>query len=185
MLKLSEKYKKEVIPEMMKKFGYKNPMAVPKVKKVIIHCGFGKEVIGKSSSEREKVIKNIFGVLGLITGQKPVLTKAKKSISSFKLREGMSIGAKVTLRRKKIYDFLEKLIWLVLPRTRDFRGIPLSVVDKKGNLTLGFKEYSAFPEVIIEKEKGIFGLEITIATTAKNREEGIELLKLIGFPFKI
>ena len=184
-MRLKDKYKKEVIPQMVEKFGYKSPMAVPKIEKVVVNCGFGREVTGKTSSEREKFIENIFSVLAQITGQKPVLQKAKKSISSFKLREGMPIGAKVILRKKRMYSFLEKLIWLVLPRTRDFRGIPLSSVDKEGNLTLGFKEYSPFSEVVLEKEKAIFGLEVTIVTNAKNRDEGIELLRLMEFPIRI
>jgi len=184
-MRLKDKYKKEVIPQMVEKFGYKSPMAVPKIEKVVVNCGFGREVTGKTSSEREKFIESIFSVLAQITGQKPVLQKAKKSISSFKLREGMPIGAKVILRKKRMYSFLEKLIWLVLPRTRDFRGIPLSSVDKEGNLTLGFKEYSPFSEVVLEKEKAIFGLEVTIVTNAKNRDEGIELLRLMEFPIRI
>jgi len=172
------------VPKMMEKFGYKSPMAVPKIEKIVVNSGFGKQISGKTSSEREKVINTVMEVLGLITGQKPSLRKARKSISSFKLRKGQPVGAKVTLRKKRMYDFLERLIMIVLPRTRDFKGIPLKSVDKEGNLTLGFKEYSPFPEVTIEKEKGIFGLEITIATTAKTREEGIELLRLIGVPLQ-
>ena len=183
-MRLKEKYKKEVVPKMMEKFGYKNPMEVPKIEKVVVNIGFGRLVVGKPGSEREKIQEHILKTLSLITGQKAVLTKAKKSISSFKLRKGMPIGAKVTLRRKRMYDFLEKLILLVLPRTRDFRGIPLTAFDKNGNLTLGFKEYTPFPEVIPEKEKGIFGLEVTVVTTSKNKEEGIELFKLLGFPIK-
>jgi large subunit ribosomal protein L5 len=183
-MRLKDKYKKEVIPQMMEKFGYKNPMAVPKIEKVVINCGFGKMIVGKGSAEREKIQNHILNTLSLIVGQKPSLKKARKSISSFKLRKGMTIGAQITLRGKKMYEFLEKLIWLVLPRTRDFRGIPLSAFDQNGNLTIGFREYTPFPEVTPEKEKGIFGLEVTVVTTAKNGEEGIELLKLLGFPIK-
>ena len=182
-MKLKDKYKKEVIPQMMEKFGYKSPMAVPKIEKVVVNCGFGREVTGKTSSEREKFIDNILNILAQITGQRPALTKAKESISSFKLREGIPIGAKVVLRKKRMYDFLEKLIWLVLPRTRDFKVVPLKSIDKEGNLTLGFKEYSSFPEVV--PEKGIFGLEVTVVTNAKSREEGIELLRLMEFPLKM
>jgi len=184
-MKLEDKYKKEVIPQMMEKFGYKNQMAVPKIDKVVVNCGFGREVTGKTSSEREKFIESILNVLAQITGQKPILQKAKQSISSFKLRKGIPIGAKVILRKKRMYGFLEKLIWLVLPRTRDFRGIPLSSIDKEGNLTLGFKEYSPFPEVVFGKEKAIFGLEVTVVTSAKTRDEGIELLRLMDFPIRI
>jgi len=183
-MRLMEKYKKEVTPKMMEKFGYKSPMAVPRIEKIVVNSGFGRQISGKTSSEREKVIKNIVDTLALITGQKPTLRKARKSISSFKLRKGQPVGAKVTLRKKKMYDFLEKLILLVLPRMRDFKGIPLKSVDKEGNLTLGFKEYSPFPEVTLEKEKGVFGLEVTVVTTAKTQDEGIELLRLLGLPIK-
>jgi len=184
MLRLKEKYKQEVIPKMMERFGYENPMAVPKIEKVVVNCGFGRMVVGKGSKEREAIQEHILKTLALITGQKPALRQARKSISSFKLRKGMPIGAMVTLRGQRMYDFLEKLIWVVFPRTRDFKGIPLKSFDEKGNLTVGFKEYIPFPEVTPEKEKGIFGLEVTITTTAKSREEGVELLKLLGFPIK-
>jgi len=184
MLRLSEKYKKEVIPAMREKFGYKNDMAVPKIKKVIVNTGFGRMVIGKTSKEGEKTQKYIFNSLALITGQKPQRREAKKSISSFKLRKGMTVGARVSLGGKRMYGFLEKLIWLVLPRTRDFKGLSPEAFDKEGNLTIGFKEYTPFPEITPGKEKGIFGLEVTVVTTAKNKEEGIELLKLMGFPIK-
>ncbi len=184
MLRLKEKYKKEVIPKLMEKFGYKNPFSCPKIDKVVINSGFGRMVTGKGSSEREKIQDFVLKSLSLITGQKPAPRKAKKSIAGFKLRRGMIVGAQVTLRGERMYDFIEKLIMLVLPRTRDFRGIPLKSVDKEGNLTLGFKEFTPFPEVVAEKEKGIFGLEVTIVTTAKSREEGIELLRLLGFPLK-
>lgn len=184
MLRLQQKYKKEVIPQMMQKFGYRNTMAVPRVEKIVVNCGFGKMVVGKGSNEREKIQEHILGSLTLITGQRPSLKKAKKSISSFKLREGMPIGTKVILRGKRMYDFLEKLIWLVLPRTRDFRGIPLRTIAQEGDLTLGFRENTPFPEVEVEKEKGLFGLEVTVVTTAKSREERIELLRLMGFPIK-
>lgn len=184
MLGLQEKYKKEVIPAMIKKFGFKNPMAVPRIEKIVVNSGFGKAVITKTSSERDKYIKNVSDVLSLITGQKPSLQNARISIASFKLREGLPIGNRITLRKKKMYDFLEKLIWLVLPRKRDFRGIPLKSVDSHGSLTIGFKEYGPFPEVVLEKDKNIFGLEVTITTTAKNKEQGIELLRLMGVPFE-
>lgn len=170
---------------MQEKFGYRNPLAVPKVKKVIVNAGFGRMVIGKTSKEAEKIQKFISDNLALITGQKPQWREAKKSISSFRLRKGMIIGARVSLRGKRMYDFLEKLIWLVLPRTRDFKGLSAKAFDKEGNLTIGFKEYTPFPEVVTEKEKGNFGLEVTIVTTAKNKEEGIELLKLLGFPIRV
>jgi len=184
MPKLSEKYKEEVIPAMMAKFNYKSPMAVPKIEKVVINTGFGKLVVGKTTDERKKIQESILNDLVLITGQKSILTKAKKSISAFKIRKGMPLGAKVTLRGKRMSDFLERLIHIALPRSRDFQGIGLNSFDKKGNLTIGIKEHIVFPEVSPEKIKQIFGFEIVIVTTAKNREEGVELLKLMGFPIK-
>ncbi len=184
MLKLSEKYKKEVIPAMKEKFGYTNDMAVPKIEKVIVNCGFGRQVAGKTGKEGEKIQNHILQELSLITGQKPALRKAKKSISSFKLRKGMAVGAVVTLRGRKMYDFLERLIFITFPRTRDFQGIDSKLIDPKGNLCLGFKEHTSFPEISAEKEKSIFGLEIAIATTANNKEQGLELLRLLGFPIK-
>lgn len=184
MLTLKEKYTKEVIPAMMKKFGYKNVMVVPKIEKVVVNTGFGKMIISKTSDEQKKTYKLIFDDLASICAQKPILTKAKKSISGFKLREGMSIGAKVTLRGRKMNDFLERVIHIALPRFRDFRGIDLKSFDKEGNLTIAIKEHIVFPEVSSEKAKNIFGFEITVVTTAKNREESIELLRLLGFPIK-
>lgn len=182
MLKLQEKYIKEAMPKMMEQFKYKNKMAVPKLKKVVVNFGFGKMTAGKTSSEREKIMNSFSNFLNLITGQKPVLTKAKKSIAAFKLRKGVPIGLKTTLRKKRMFDFLERLIWIVLPRTRDFKGISPSSIDKEGNLTLGFKDYSPFSEIVVEKGSGIFGLEITIVTNSKQQERGLEFLKLMGFP---
>ncbi|PIP25102.1 MAG: 50S ribosomal protein L5 [Candidatus Nealsonbacteria bacterium CG23_combo_of_CG06-09_8_20_14_all_36_12] len=184
MLQLKDKFEKEVIPAMMDKFGYKNKMAVPKIEKVIINTGFGKEISGKTSDEQKKISESILNDLSLIAGQRPILTKAKKSISSFKIRKGLPIGAKVTLRGKKMDDFLMRLIHIALPRSRDFRGINPKSLDKKGNLTMGIKEHICFPEILPEKIKNIFGLEVTVTTTAKTREEGLELLKLLGFPIK-
>jgi len=184
MLRLKEKYKKEVIPAMQEKFGYKNVMAVPKIEKVVVNTGIGRLVIGKTSEEQKKIYNQILGDLSLICAQKPVLSKAKKSISGFKLREGMLIGAKVTLRGKRMYDFLERVIHIALPRVRDFRGIDLKCFDKNGNLTIPIKEQTVFPEVSPEKTRMVFGLEITVVTSAKKREEGIELLRLLGFPIK-
>jgi len=184
MLRLQEKYKKEVMPAMMEKFGYKNPMAVPKIEKVVVNTGLGREVVNKSSDEQKKIYDSVLRDLALITGQYPVLTKAKKAISAFSIREGIPIGAKVTLRKDKMYDFLEKLINITFPRTRDFWGISPKAVDKNGNLTVGVKEHIVFPEIVPEKVKKIFGLEITIVTTTNIREQGIELLRLMGFPIK-
>ncbi|HPO68551.1 MAG TPA: 50S ribosomal protein L5 [Candidatus Pacearchaeota archaeon] len=184
MTRLKEKYNKEVIPQMMEKFGYDNKMAVPKIEKVVINTGIGKMISGKTSDEQKKIYETILEDLSLITGQKPVLTKSKKSISAFKLREGMKIGVKVTLRGQKMYDFLERLINIVLPRTRDFKGIDLKSFDKGGNLTIAIKEHISFPEISQEKLKTIFGFEISVITNAKKRDEAIELLRLMGFPLK-
>lgn len=184
MIKLKEKYKKEVIPEMMKKFDYKNAMAVPIIEKVVINTGFGRLIAGRSSDEQRKISEAIANDLALITGQKAVLTTAKKAIAAFKTRKGLVIGSVVTLRKKKMYDFLEKLINIALPRSRDFQGIDSKSFDQKGNLTIGIREHISFPEVSLEKAKNIFSFEITITTTAKRKEESIELLRLIGFPIK-
>ena len=184
MLRLRERFEKEVIPEMMKKLGYKNKMTVPNIEKVVINAGFGRLISEKTSEEQKKIYEAILNDLSLICGQKPILTRAKKSISGFKTRQGMPIGAMVVLRRKKMYDFLERFIHIGLPRSRDFRGIDPKSFDKEGNLTIGIKEHITFPEISPERAKNIFGFEITIVTTAKNREEGLELLKLLGFPLK-
>ncbi len=184
MLKLAEKYKKEVRPALKKEFGYRNDMAVPRIKKIVVSCGFGKDIIGKTKDEQKKLLAHISNDLALITGQKPAFRKARKSISNFKLRKGNIIGAEVTLRKKRMYDFIERLIYIALPRSRDFRGIPLHSLDQTGNLNLGIREQVIFPEITIEKEKGIFGLNITVVTSAKNTKEGLALLKLIGFPMK-
>jgi len=184
MLRLKEKYIKEVIPTMKEKFGYANDMAVPKIEKVVVNTGFGRLIAGKTSEEQKKIQDAILEDLTLLSGQRPILTQAKKSISGFKIREGMAIGAQVTLRGKKMNDFLERLIHITLPRSRDFRGIENKSLGKEGNLTIGIKEHIVFPEILPEKVKTIFGLEITVVTSAKAREEGLELLKLLGFPIK-
>jgi len=184
MISLKENYSKEAVPKMMEKFGYKNAMAVPKIQKVVVNTGFGRLISEMSSDERKKFLNKILEDFSLITGQKPILTKAKKSISGFKTRKGMPIGAKVTLRKKMMFNFLERLINIALPRSRDFRGIEPAFFDKSGNLTIGIKEHIVFPEILPEKAKNIFGLEATVITNAKSREEGIELLKLMGFPIK-
>ena len=184
MLRLRDKYQKEVVAEMMKKFGYRNLMAVPKIEKVTINTGFGRLVAGQGGEEQKKIFEAILEDLTQISSQRPVLTKAKKSISGFKVRENLPIGAKITLRRKRMYDFLERLIQIGLPRSRDFRGIDPKSVDKNGNLTIGIKEHIVFPEVSPEKVKNIFGLEVTVVTNTKSREESLELLRLLGFPIK-
>jgi len=176
---LKERYKEEILPKIIKKFGY-----CPKIEKVVVNIGFGRLISGKTPEEQRKIQDAILNDLALITGQRPILTEAKKSISSFKIRKGLSIGAQVTLRGKRMNDFLERLIQIALPRSRDFRGIDQRSIDKEGNLTIGIREHICFSEISPEKVKNIFGFEITVVTTAKNREEGIEFLKLIGFPIK-
>ena len=182
MIHFSEKYKKEVIPQMMEKFGYKSPMATPKIQKVLFNVGFGASLGGKTGSDRKKSQEYILTTISAIAGQKATLRQAKKSIATFKLRKGMPVGAAVTLRGRRMFDALERIVWVIMPRTRDFRGIAQKNFDENGNLTIGFKDYISFPEIVIEKEKGIFGLEITIVTSAKTKEEGIALLKFMGFP---
>ena len=175
---LQEKYKKEIIPLMKEKFGYKNDLAVPKIKKTIVNVGIGS--FSKDNQMQELVTKD----LSLITGQKPVPTLAKKAISAFKIRKGMVVGLKVTLRGKRMFDFLSRLINIAIPRTRDFRGLPVKLVDNSGNLNIGIKEHIIFPEISSEEIKKIFGLEVSVVTNAKTREEALELFKLLGFPFK-
>lgn len=177
-MRLQELYKKKIISAMKEKFGYKNDLAVPKLDKAVVNVGIGK------FSKDKAYINNVINSLNRITGQKPVLTKAKKSISAFKVREGSIIGAMVTLRGKRMYDFIEKLINISFPRVRDFRGISEKSVDRQGNLSVGFREHLAFPEIKADEVDKIHGLEVCISTTAKTREEGLELLKLMGFPFK-
>ncbi len=183
-MRLKEKYNTEVIPAMMEKFGYKTKMAVPKIEKVVVNVGFGKMVSGKTADERKKILDTISNDLALITGQRPVITKARKSISGFKIRRGSPVGASVTLRKRKMFDFLERLIHITLPRSRDFAGIKPSSFDKEGNLTIPIKEHISFPEILPEKAKRIFSLEVTVVTTARSKEEGLELLRLMGFPIK-
>lgn len=181
---LKDKYIKEVIPAMRGKFGYRNVMTVPKIEKVVVNTGFGRLIAGKTSEDQKKIYKAILNDLTLITGQRAVLTRAKKSISGFKIRQGMPVGAQVSLRGERMFDFLERLIHIALPRSRDFRGVDSKSFDREGNLTIAIKEHIAFPEISPEKVKNIFSFEITVVTTARSREKGIELLKLLGFPIK-
>jgi len=184
MQSLKEKFQKEVIPAMMKEYGFKNRMAVPSIQKVVLNSSFGKEAVTKTSNEREKLQNLIMQDLSLIAGQKTRLMKSKKSIAGFKLREGLEIAATVTLRKERMWAFLERLVYLSLPRSRDFKGLEPKSIDKKGNLSIGFREHISFPEIFTEKEKTIFGLQITIVTNAKSKEEGLALYKLMGFPMK-
>jgi large subunit ribosomal protein L5 len=183
-MNLKEKYKKEVVPLMKKKFEYKSTMSVPRIVKVTVNTSFGKLVSGKTGDDLKKTTEAIVTDIANITGQRPTVTRAKKSIASFKLRQGMPIGAATTLRKSKMEDFIGRLIDVVLPRSRDFRGIDLKAFDKAGNLTIGIKEQIIFPEIYSEKIRNIFGMEITITTSAKTKEEGVELLKLMGFPLR-
>ncbi len=177
-MRLQELYKKKIVSKLKEKFGYKNNLQAPKLDKVVINVGVGKH------SKDKSYIDTVQKSLNKITGQKPILTKAKKAISAFKTRQGMIVGVVVTIRGKRMYDFTEKLINISFPRVRDFRGISESQVDRTGNLTIGFREHIAFPEIQAEEVDKIHGLEISIATTAKTREEGLELFRLMGFPFK-
>lgn len=174
---LKEKYVSEITPSMMKKFNYSSIMEAPKLDKIVLNMGVG-DAIANSKNLDEAVEE-----LGLIAGQKPLITKAKKSIAGFRLREGMSIGAKVTLRGDRMYDFLDKLINIALPRVRDFRGVSTRSFDGRGNYTLGIKEQLVFPEIDYDKVNKIRGLDIVIVTTANTDEESRELLTQIGMPF--
>lgn len=175
---LIEHYKKDVIPAMVAKFGYKNPAAVPKLKKVTINVGLSHGI------KEPKFIDIARETVRAITGQQPQKTLAKKSISNFKIRKGMTVGMAVTLRGARMYDFMEKLIRVTFPRVRDFRGVSPSSFDARGNYTVGFKENIAFPEIRPDEVERLHGLEVTIVTGASSREEGLTLLRALGFPFR-
>lgn len=175
---LKEIYKKQVVPQLMKDFGYKNVHEAPKLVKVVVNASFGK------IRKEPKIQEAIENTLRRITGQKPIWTKAKKSISAFKIHKGETIGAVVTLRGQRMYDFLEKLIMVTLPRARDFRGIPLKSLGRGDSLTVGFKEHIAFPEIRSDEVERIHGLEVTVVTTAKTKEEGKNFFKYLGFPLQ-
>jgi large subunit ribosomal protein L5 len=176
--RLKEKYLKEVVPALMEKFKYSSVMQVPKVEKVVINRGIG------AASADKKLVDSGVDELSLIAGQKAVATKAKKSVSNFKLREGMPIGAKVTLRGDHMYEFIDRLVSVALPRVRDFRGINEKGFDGRGNYTLGIKEQIIFPEISIEKISRMSGMDITFVTSAKSDEESYEMLKSMGLPFR-
>ncbi len=178
MEKLREQYVKEVVPALMKKFEYKSVMQVPKLDKIVINIGLG------DLKENPKALENAIKDLTQITGQKPVITKAKKSIAAFKLREGVNIGCKVTLRRDKMYDFVYKLFNVALPRVRDFRGVSEHSFDGRGNYSMGIKEQLIFPEIEYDKVDKIRGMDVIFVTTAETDEEAKELLTLLGMPFK-
>ncbi len=178
MSRLREKYNKQIIPEMKKEFGLKNDMEVPKVVKVVLNTGIGR--VAKDAA----LVEAIQNDMTTIAGQKATKTKAKKSIAAFKVRTGMNIGIKVTLRGNRMYDFIDRLVSLSIPRTRDFRGIDLKSIDNDGNLTVGIKEHIVFPEINQENTKGIFGFEVTVVTNKKDRKQAEKLFRLLGFPLK-
>ncbi|MCE5282365.1 MAG: 50S ribosomal protein L5 [Deltaproteobacteria bacterium] len=178
MARLKDYYKKEVVPELVKTFGYKNPMEVPKLVKIVVNMGLGEAI------QNVKVLDSAMDEITRIVGQKPVITKARKSIATFKLRQGMSIGCCVTLRRERMYEFFDRLITVALPRVRDFRGIPSKSFDGRGNFSLGLKEQIIFPEIEYDKVEKVRGMNIAIVTTAKTDDEARQLLKLMGMPFR-
>ncbi|PKN29855.1 MAG: 50S ribosomal protein L5 [Deltaproteobacteria bacterium HGW-Deltaproteobacteria-21] len=178
MSRLKEKYQKEAVPAMMKEFGYKSVMAVPRLVKVVLNMGLGEAIYNI------KILDKGVEELTLIAGQKAVITKAKRSIAGFKLREGMPIGVTVTLRHAKMFEFLDKLFNVALPRVKDFRGIPEKIFDGRGNCTLGVKEQIIFPEIDYDKIEKLRGLNISIVTTAQSDQEGLFLLRELGLPFR-
>ena len=177
MSRLKDLYKDEIVDAMIKKFGYKNIMEVPKLDKIVINMGVGE------AKENAKVLDSAVKDLETITGQKVVLTRAKNSVANFKIREGMPIGCKTTLRGEKMYDFMDRLVNLALPRVRDFRGVSADSFDGRGNYALGVKEQLIFPEIEYDKVEKVRGMDVIVVTTAKTDEEALELLRLFGMPF--
>lgn len=177
-MNLKEKYQKEIINKLKEEFGYKNNLAVPKIVKVTLNVGIGK------MKDDPKAAETVESTLRRISGQAPIYTKSKKSISAFKVREGMKVGLKVTLRGKRMWDFLEKLVGVAMPRIRDFRGLSAKIIDKTGNLNIGFKEHIVFPEIKSDEVEKLHGLEVAITTTAKDEKTGLSLFKYLGFPIK-
>lgn len=177
MTRLQEKYQKEVIPAMIEKFGYKNIMEVPKLEKIVINMGVGE------AKENQKVLESAVNDLTLIAGQKPVLTRAKKSVANFKIRENMALGCKVTLRKTQMFEFADKLMSIALPRVRDFRGVSSKAFDGRGNYSLGIKEQLIFPEIEYDKIDKVRGMDIIFVTSANTDEEARELLRFLGMPF--
>ncbi len=176
--RMQERYRNDAVPAMMKRFGWKNPMAVPKLQKITVNIGLGE------ASQNAKLLDAAAGELGQITGQRAMLTRAKKSIANFKIRKGMPIGCAVTLRGDRMYEFLDRLCNVVLPRVRDFKGLPPTAFDGRGNYTLGLKDQLVFPEIDYTRVDKIKGMNITLTTSAKNDEQGRELLKLLGVPLR-
>ena len=175
--RLQERYRSDVVPSLQKQFDYRNPMQVPRLSKIVVNIGLGEALTNA------KAVDAAVGDLSLITGQRPVVTKARKSIAQFRVRAGNTVGAKVTLRGERMWDFLDRLTTLVLPRIRDFRGVPGRSFDGRGNFSLGLREQLAFPEIEYDKVDRLRGLEISIVTTAKTDEESKRLLELLGMPF--
>ena len=175
--RMRKQYTEEVVPALIKRFGYKNINEVPRLEKIVLNMGLG------DCKDNAKSLQLAVEELKMISGQKPVITKAKKSVANFKVREGMNVGAKVTLRGNRMYDFLDKLISVALPRVRDFKGISPKSFDGKGNYALGIKEHLIFPEISFDKIEKIRGLDVVVVTTAKNDTEAYQLLKEVGFPF--
>ena len=178
MARLRDTYNQEIVPAMMNKFGYKNVMQVPKLDKIVINMGMG------DIKDNPKLLDSALNELSIISGQKPIVTVAKKSVANFKLREGMKVGAKVTLRSDRMYEFMDKLISITIPRVRDFRGLSATSFDGRGNYAMGFKEQLVFPEIEYDKVEKIRCMDIIIVTTAKTDEEAREMLGLMGMPFK-
>ena len=178
MYRIQERYQKEAVPQLMREFAFKNVMEVPRIKKIVVNVGVGSE-----AAENAKAIDAAVNDMTIITGQKPVVAKARKSIANFKLREGKAIGVKVTLRGQRMWSFLDRLMNVALPRVRDFRGVPPEAFDGRGNYTLGLREQLVFPEIEYDKIDKLRGLEVTVVTTARNDEQGRRLLQLLGMPF--
>lgn len=179
MARLLEKYQKQVVPQLIKKFNHKNKLSLPKLQKIVVNMGVGRAV------DNKKLIEEATKHLTIITGQKPLVTVAKKAISGFKLRKGQAIGCKVTLRGKRMFEFLDRLISIVLPRIRDFRGISQKSFDGRGNYTLGLTEQIVFPEISIDSVEFVQGMDITMVISGNSNEQSCELLKLLGMPFRI
>lgn len=176
--RLRDLYRDRVVPSLMKEFGLQNPMQVPRLDRIVLNVGMGEAI------QNVKLLESAATELGVITGQKPVVTKAKKAIAGFKLRQGMPIGAKVTLRSRRMYEFFDRLVTIALPRIRDFRGVSPKAFDGRGNYTLGLKEQLIFPEIQYDSVASIHGMDITIVTTARTNDEGKALLKHLGMPFR-
>jgi len=176
--RLKEKYVKEIVPKMMERFGFKNVLGVPRISKIVVNVGLGEAVADK------KLIDGVVKEMAQITGQRPVITKAKKAVAGFKIRKGVPIGCKTTLRRARMYEFLDRFVNVALPRIRDFRGVSAKSFDGDANYSLGISEQGIFPEIDVDKVQLVHGMDITVVTTTKKRDESYELLSLFGFPFK-